>query len=159
MHARFLFGGIAIVGLFATASCDDELGPTVSERFVATLSGAAERPTPVTTTATGSAEFLIYDGVPGIYFTLNVAGIDSAVAAHIHGPADAEGFAGVLSGLYSGAATAQGVTGVLAEGVVNSASGITVDSLLTLLRTGNAYVNVHTRLNAGGEIRGQILTQ
>lgn len=159
MHARLLFGGLATVGMLAAAGCEDEVGPTVSERFTATLTGAAERPTPVVTTATGSAEFQIIDGVPGIHFTLSVADIDSVTAAHIHGPADAENPAGVLAGLYAGAATGLDVTGVLAEGVVNSASGITLDSLLTLLRTGNAYVNVHTRVNGGGEIRGQILRQ
>lgn len=159
MRARPLFGGMVVFGMLATVACTDEVGPTVSERFVATLSGAAERPTPVVTTATGSAEFEIISGVPGIHFTLSVAGIDSVTAAHIHGPADAENPAGVLSGLYAGAPTGLDVTGVLAQGVINSASGITFDSLLTLLRTGNAYVNVHTRVNGGGEIRGQILPQ
>ena len=36
---------------------------------------------------------------------------------------------------------------------------MTMDSLLVLLRTGNAYVNVHTRVNLGGEIRGQVSRQ
>jgi hypothetical protein len=31
-----------------------------------------------------------------------------------------------------------------------------MDSLVTLMRTGNAYVNVHTSANKGGEIRGQL---
>lgn len=30
------------------------------------------------------------------------------------------------------------------------------DSLITLMRTGEAYVNVHTQTNPGGEVRGQI---
>ena len=156
MHARVLWGGIVVIGTVSALTCTDDVGPTVSQRFSAILTGAAERPTPVVTTATGSAEFEIIDGVPGIYFRLSVAGIDSVTAAHIHGPADAENPAGVLSGLFAGAATGLDVTGVLAEGVVSSASGITFDSLVTLLRTGNAYVNVHTRVNGGGEIRGQI---
>jgi len=30
------------------------------------------------------------------------------------------------------------------------------DSILTFIRGGAAYVNVHTKLNTGGEIRGQL---
>jgi hypothetical protein len=35
----------------------------------------------------------------------------------------------------------------------------TFDSLMTRLNNGTAYVNVHTRRNPGGEIRGQITRQ
>jgi hypothetical protein len=31
-----------------------------------------------------------------------------------------------------------------------------MDSLLVLLRNGNAYINIHTAANPDGEIRGQI---
>jgi hypothetical protein len=36
-------------------------------------------------------------------------------------------------------------------------SNISFDSVLVLLRNGNAYVNVHTTAVPGGEIRGQIV--
>jgi hypothetical protein len=32
-----------------------------------------------------------------------------------------------------------------------------MDSLRVLMRTGGAYVNVHTTANLGGEIRGQVV--
>lgn len=159
MRGRLLCGGLTLVALVAVASCSDDVGPVVGERFAAILSGTAERPTPVTTAATGTAEFEILDGVPGIFFKLSVANIDNVTAAHIHGPATTEQAVGVLSGLYAGAATGTGTTGVLAQGVISSASGITFDSLVALLRAGNAYVNVHTTANGGGEIRGQIAKQ
>ena len=54
-------------------------------------------------------------------------------------------------------------TGQVASGTINldqpivsGASSITGDSLLVLLGNGNAYTNVHTAANPGGEIRGQI---
>jgi hypothetical protein len=32
----------------------------------------------------------------------------------------------------------------------------TYDSLLTRIRAGTTYLNVHTRRNGGGEVRGQV---
>ena len=53
------------------------------------------------------------------------------------------------------------VTGTLIQGTNGStvANTITFDSLLTLMQTGGAYVNVHTQANPGGEIRGQVTTR
>ena len=52
------------------------------------------------------------------------------------------------------------ITGTLASGSFTSTNiqipGISLDSLLTLMRTGRTYVNVHTEANPGGEIRAQI---
>jgi hypothetical protein len=47
---------------------------------------------------------------------------------------------------------------ILAEGTFTAAdvSGISYADLLAAIRAGNAYVNVHTTLFPGGEIRGQL---
>ena len=157
MHGHVLFEGLTFTAVLAAAACTDDVGPTVGERFAASLSGANEIPA-VTTTATASAQFEVLNGVPGVYFTLTVTGIDSVTAAHIHGPADGTQSAGVIVPLYAGT-TGPGISGTLAQGGISSAIGITFDSLLVLLRTGNAYVNVHTKKNPGGEIRGQVTKQ
>lgn len=142
------------------AGCTDNVGPTVVERFTASLSGANERPNPVTSSATGTAEFQVFDSIPGVFFKLSVTGIDSVTAAHIHGPGDTAQAAGVIVNLYTGGTIgARGITGVLAQGTLPAPSGMTMDSVLTLMRTGRAYVNVHTRANPGGELRGQIASQ
>ena len=56
----------------------------------------------------------------------------------------------VLDDVFAGGAT-------LVSGVAPLPSGISQDSLVVLLRNGNAYANVHTTAFPGGEIRGQFV--
>ena len=136
---------IAILPAALVTACGDE-GPE-AETFAATLSGAAEVP-PVTTNATGTATFTLTGN--SLAFAITVTDIDEANAAHIHaGAAGANG--GVMVGLFDGPTTAAGFSGTLAEGTVT-----VVDSVITRLQNGTAYVNVHTDANPGGEIRGQV---
>ena len=163
MRGQSVFGGVAVAVLLAVVGCSDDVGITVTERFTATLNGTNEKPNAVTTTATGTAEFTYVADIPALFYRIDVAGIDSATLAHIHGPADINNPAGVIVNLFLGNPTKPlAFTGTLAEGVVGQLGapvGMTMDSLLVLLRTGNAYVNVHTRVNGGGEIRGQVSRQ
>jgi hypothetical protein len=77
------------------------------------------------------------------------------VAAHIHGPADECTAAGVLVPL---TVTSTDTLGVIASGTLTTTSNpaVSMDSLLVLLRTGKAYVNIQTAAFPDGEIRGQI---
>jgi hypothetical protein len=122
----------------------------IAKRLAISLSGAAERPTPVSTTATGSGTAtLIGDKLT---FSITYAGL-SAVAsnAHIHGPATTEQDAGVMIPLTAFNGGAFGTSGTLSGTVtLDAAQKAAVSS-------GLAYVNIHTATNAGGEIRGQIL--
>ncbi len=132
----------------AAACDDDETGPA-QETFNATLTGSAEVP-PVTTNATGSATFTVNGSV--VDYTVSVSNITGVTAAHIHGPATVDQSVGVLIGLT--APTTGSVSGTLTAGATAS-----VDSVLTLMRAGLTYVNVHTTANPAGEIRGQIRRQ
>ena len=167
-----LLGGLSIVALLALG-CTDKVGVTVSERFVANLSAAHEVPAD-SSTATGTATFTYLSDLGSIFYRLDVAGIDSAFAAHIHGPAPTDSNAAVVINLFATPLATKGIgfTGTLAQGVLGelgAPAGMTMDSLLVLLRNGHAYVNVHTRgpVNAtthsgghgGGEIRGQVVKQ
>jgi hypothetical protein len=147
-------GGLLVVA----AGCKDE-GPQ-PERFEAALTGAAERPNPVVTNATGSATFTVRNG--SVDFSINAANLVGATAAHIHGPGTAEQAVGVIVTLFG--ATAPGInvpSGVLNAGSFPSATftirtGVSLDSVLFLMRNNLAYVNVHTVTRPGGEIRGHI---
>jgi hypothetical protein len=127
------------------------------ERFDAILTGANERPNPTTSTATGTAAFEVSGN--SVKFTINVAGITDATAAHIHNGSGTVA-AGVAVGLFANAAGTGALTGNLTSGTFTASNigiaTISLDSLLVLMRTKNAYVNVHTKTNPGGEIRGQL---
>jgi hypothetical protein len=131
---------------------------------VAHLSGGEEVP-PAQTRGQGQAIFQIDPDGTSISYKLIVANIQNVTMAHIHlAPAGVNG--PVVTWLYPDAPPAQlipgRVNGVLAEGVITEfdlvgpLAGATLEDLIEALRSGNAYVNVHTSQYPGGEIRGQI---
>lgn len=141
--------------------------PPDQRNFVTPLSGAAERPTPVDTNARGNAIFHLSKDGTELSYKLIVANIDNVTQAHIHcGSADVAGpVVAFLFGFVTGGVT---INGVLAEGTITAASVIPrpdspvcpggvadFDDLLAKIRSGDAYVNVHTVAFPGGEIRGQ----
>ena len=146
----------------ALTGCESTQTVPENETFAAQLSGAKEIPTAIATPATGNATFeLMPNGT--VEFTLSVQNITGVRMAHIHGPAGADRNAGVLVWLYPPGATAPGaptgpLSGEISRGSfgATNVAGISMDSLVSLMRSGNVYVNVHTAVNGGGEIRGQI---
>lgn len=153
----------------AVSACSDDNNPaSPATSFTASLSGANEVP-PVTTPATGTATLTISG--QQIQYTVNVTGITNAVVAHIHiAPTGQNGPVRLnLCGTGDPLPACTSGTGVLATGTNGTTVGtpaITFDSLVSAMRTGGAYVNVHTSsegctagepgCNAGGEIRGQV---
>ena len=116
--------------------------------FKGVLSGANERPTPVTTSATGAA-IAAFDGTQVFYY-LEYAGLSgNATAAHIHGPAGINANAGVLLGFV--AESPLGRSGSF------SGSATAAPAVLDAAAAGNAYFNVHSTSFGGGEIRGQLV--
>jgi len=147
-------------GSLALAACsDDEVTPPVRERYVINLTGLAERPNAVTTTSTGSAVVTVLSP-DSIEWVLYVAGMDSITASHFHA-GDASVAGPVMFFTFGGPTTGRAVTGQLSTGIVTRTSqfsaAFTYDSLLTRIRAGTTYLNVHTRKNGGGEIRGQVV--
>lgn len=117
--------------------------------FRAVLSGAAERPNPVTTTTATGLGWLALDGTTATYY-LSYSGLSApSTAAHVHSPADATAAAGVAFGLTGGAFgnTAGSFIGVATVNATQAAD----------IAAGKGYFNIHTTANPGGEIRGQLL--
>jgi hypothetical protein len=154
------------IGASACDDDDDPAGPELEE-FVATLSAANEVPTNAST-ATGTVRMTVNTDQT-ISWTMDLAGINNLSASHIHGPAAAGVNASILANLFIPTVAVRGtLNGRVAAGTFgpSNLNGISMDSLLVLLRNGNAYVNIHTSDAAlatnntpgdlpAGEIRGQ----
>ena len=155
-----LFASATILAAVAFVACNDSTTAPASTTFVATMTGANERPTPNTSTATGTATYVLTGNLLSYVVTVN--GLTApASGAHIH--VGASTVAGPIVVPYTVSATQIGVvsTGTidLTFRIASGNSTITGDSLKVLLNNGNAYTNVHNSSFPGGEIRGQIIKQ
>lgn len=156
----------SVVGvLFLTTVALPATGrPGNSPVFQANLTTGAELHEVVGSNANGHATFRVTDS--GMSFTLKANRTSGAVwGAHIHGPAGPDANAGILVSLCGApppAAVATCSTGpgkLRVEGVITEdlvSGDLSLADVVALMESGQTYVNVHTDLNAAGEIRGQI---
>jgi hypothetical protein len=161
---------VVLVMLFTTSVA--YASAEASRNFIATLSGAAERPVPRDTNARGVTHFKLSKDGTELSYKLNVANIENVFAAHIHcGSEESAGPVGVT--LYMGTPGSGSFNGVLAEGTItapdagNACGWTDLDDVVAAMLSGDTYVNVHTNDGVappntgpgdfpGGEIRGQI---
>ena len=165
---------LAFVMIFSscdTANTDDVLQEETAlksakqaKNFRAHLSGDQEVPANESI-AQGQATFQLSKDGTELSYKLIVANLEDLHMAHIHlAPAGSNG--GVVVWLYPSAPPAlmlPGTTnGILAEGVIRAGNlrgalaNKPLSALIDAMSAGNTYVNVHTMLFPGGEIRGQI---
>jgi hypothetical protein len=140
------------------------LMPAGLEVFTAQLSGANET-TPVETDASGFAVFSTDYPHPDYSFCLStivyVEGIDDLTAAHIHWGAPGENGPVVLP-LYPLPDAPPPAPGALVMAnpcfdlLTGPLTGLAMGDLVHWMRSGEAYVNVHSTTHPAGEIRGQI---
>lgn len=145
--------------------------PPDAKNFVAHLSGGDEVPARDTRARGNAIIHLSKDG-SSLEFKLIVANIENVFAAHIHcAPAGVNGPIGVT--LFMGTPGSGRVNGVLSSGTVsapdagNACGWTSIEDVAEAMRSGDAYVNVHTNDGIdppntgpgdfpGGEIRGQV---
>jgi len=168
-HALTLATALMGAGLL-TACGGSTTSPPAKITYTATLTGANERPTPVTSSATGTWTGVLDPQTNTLTYTMTFTGLSAnSTASHIHAQGDVNTAAGVVLNFqnFAGATTlfSPGTTSGGASGVVNMSGGtvtglsITGDSLRKAMDAGMAYVNVHSTAHTGGEIRGQIVKQ
>jgi hypothetical protein len=154
MRASRVLTVLAAIALLGVACKDDATGiPAGLEIFTATLNGANEAPTAITTTATGHATVTLLGDSLVSWEVIIDSPIDSIIAGHIHRHA-ADSVAGNVQVNFAPPATGAGFTGTATIG-----SATPADSILEIIRAGRSYVNIHTKLNPGGEIRGTLVKQ
>lgn len=140
--------------------------PAQPRNFTAPLSGAEEVPG-VDTRARGVGIFHLSADGSELSYRLIASNIENVMMAHIHCCADAGANAGVAVWLYPEDGPPPALiegrhSGTLATGTITSAdlvgdfAGLSLGDLVDEIVAGNAYVNVHTTQNPGGEIRGQL---
>lgn len=167
-HVRAL-NLVAMLAAVVVVACgdDDSSGPTVvTETFRATLNGANERPNATVSTGVGAGTVVIFgSAADSISYDLKIGLIDSVTLSHIHaGDANSAGsiifgFPNTVPPTSFPTANTQFQAGMIRR-TGSTFSGIfTFDSLVTRLRAGTAYMNVHTRKYGGGEIRGNLIKQ
>jgi hypothetical protein len=124
------------------------LGAVASaQTFNITLDSAQEvPPNPSTGTGTGTVTLNVSTGALQVNGTYT--GMTSTVmAAHLHGP----GAPGVSAGIMVGLAVTGGTSGTYFGG------GTLTPTQVTNVMSGLTYLNIHTAMFSGGEIRGQVV--
>ncbi len=135
----------------------DSTSSPAPERYVLALTGAAERPNAVVTNASASAVLTVIS--PDSIEYLIYASGDSVTASHIHA-ADVTAAGPIMVFTFGGPVIGR-VDGVFRYGFITRSGtfsgAFSFDSVLTRMRAGTAYLNIHTRKFPGGELRGQIV--
>ena len=151
LAARFTVAVLVMAVVMSCGNSTTAAGPAI---YAANLAGSAETP-PTTSTATGTATFT--DNTTSIDYVLTVSSMTAVTASHIH-DGSATCTCPVIINLFNPLRASGTVSGVIATGTITNANNtqVSLDSLRVLFNNGNAYVNVHSSANPGGEIRGTL---
>jgi len=167
---RFAAGDFSVAGYPFVKFSFEVVEDIDNNLLSAVLDGGQEVP-PVNTPSVGDAEFIISDDGQSVDYVINLranenanAGITRVTMAHLHlAPAGTNGpvIVNLLAGIntqnliavsqLSGTLTAADLVGPLA--------GASFSTLASELNNGNVYINIHTRRNPSGEIRGQVFPE
>jgi hypothetical protein len=100
-----------------------------------------------------------------VHYSVEVRGISNVIGAHIHlaprgtnGPIRLSLFPGGTTNITDPTGAVNGILIQASAPASDLQGGISLADLVSNIRSGNAYVNVHTTTFPGGEIRGQLQT-
>ncbi len=150
---------VALLGLFTFGGPVAAGSADAGHDWFAAISSGEE--VPVSDAGTyGWASMHINGDGQSMTWVLWVNAINNPVAGHIHvggigvnGPVVVPLYSGKDVGAFSGQMSSGTITAKDLDGPLK---GKTMDDLFAAMKSGGAYVNVHTAKNPGGESRGQI---
>ena len=162
MNARWILTVLAVAGLLGSVAT-----PAAAQTYVLTaaLTGAGEATQTtngINTGAFGDATVIVDMSARTVTYQVNVWNLPSGVtASHIHvGAANTAGAVVVGFTVPTGASNDFSFSGVVQDTAfaLNPNAGIrSADDMFQAILGGNSYVNVHSTVNPGGEIRGQLI--
>jgi trimeric autotransporter adhesin len=149
--------GNTYVNVHTTAFPDGEIrGQVGPVEMMALLSGDQEVPT-VLTFATGSLSLTLSADQTTMLVSLNMTGIESATAAHIHvGPAGVDG--PIIFPLAQSFYQVPLALSLTSADLTPQPGIATFEDTVDAILSGATYANIHTLANPDGEIRGQIVS-
>jgi hypothetical protein len=131
-----------------------------AEKFIATMSGTNEVPA-VSTKANGYTSFRTASNDTVLKYKVNVTGLSDVTAAHIHqGKKGQNGE--IIVDLLNNSKKNKIKLGIAIRGnltgsdLIGPMKGNSTETLISAIRIGATYVDIHTPKYSDGEIRGQI---
>ena len=149
----------ATVAVVATSTGLNPSTVFANHEFAANLTGQQEVP-PVDTQAAGEA-ILVQDMRLNqtIHYYVNATGIQGVTQGHIHSGAQGENgpIVVTLFKFDSPQNTVLQNGTIAATNLEGPMQGKTIPDLISAMKNGTTYANIHTQQNPNGEIRGQLV--
>lgn len=144
-----LIATVATLGAARTHG-DSSTPQSTPQTFTATLAGSHEVPA-VNSKGTGMARFVVKNDST-ITYVVSLKGMPDVTGAHIHlGAVGASG--APVATLIKGTDLKGKMSGTITP---KDLTGTSMSQLIAAMRSGGAYVNVHTKTHPDGEVRGEI---
>jgi hypothetical protein len=161
MKWAFMYIIVATLAVIATSFvATQQIQAQEGKMIITFLSGKDEVP-PTESNASAWAKFQSVDNGSQLSYWVSIVGLKEITGAHIH--KGSEGQNGDIVTVLSEAKSAEGGNETISlkgnitkDGLQGPLEGKEVSDLVSLMRNGSVYVNVHTNEYKDGVIRGQI---
>jgi len=161
MKWAFMYIIVATLAVIATSFvATQQIQAQEGKMIITFLSGKDEVP-PTESNASAWAKFQSVDNDSQLSYWVSIVGLKEITGAHIH--KGSEGQNGDIVTVLSEAKSAEGGNETISlkgnitkDGLQGPLEGKEVSDLVSLMRNGSVYVNVHTNEYKDGVIRGQI---
>ena len=162
LRRDFTYALVVSIAALGLAACDSD----PQEKYVAELRSSNEVPTNAST-AVGQVVFLVSRDSSYAEYSVEVDGLSGGIqgghfhraAAGVNGPVVLSFFFNATTGLPING-PAPGTTDLeMNKAIARTVTKAQLDTILSDLRAGNLYANIHTPARPGGEIRGQMIKQ